>query len=976
MSANASFAVVPYGHDPIALVAEHLFGRFRAAAPVYSDFVVLVPAFEAVPYARRLLLSHAVRHGHAALLPPYIGTLDAWLNTHAGGIAPLAPVAQEALLARALGADYRSTPSMRWHFVDSALRLFDALDANADPFGASPDAFAQRVRTAYGSAEPDLTALGDEARRAHRLWQHWREYVRDTGMTRAHWRERLLAEIGATLTPAHVFIVAPLRLTQAERAWIDRLAANGAVSVFLHGQVGTAAAYHPDRVLTRLAASLNVDSGEHTAMDELARFIDSAYLPPAADTADFATRARAFARAVPQSPAQGRCQIFAARNLSQQAHAIELQVRRWWLAGKRDIAVVSLDRKLARRVRALLERAQLPLYDGAGWPLSTASAATLLARWLDTVARDFPFPLLAEVLSSPYLNLDTPGVQGVHTRKELLGVFAQALARTRVRGGLAAYMSLLNTAAPSMDARLGANSGAQLRELLMRVRSAAAPLLPLLKSAHDAATFAARLQESLARLGVAENYLADAAGFEVLAELQGLHQAAGAAAMNLHWEEWRAWLNHRLEQRRFQPAAAPQHIQLLTPAQTRAQRFDAVVIAGTSSDALAGTDAAIPFFNDSVRAQLGLTTTIDQRNEQLYDFRRLVAASDSVLITYPLADESARPLSASPWVERLQTFHELAYGDDLGAHEVAALAELPPTWIAAHEPVAALPTESTQPAPAVPPGLLPTQLSAAGYQQLLDCPYQYFVTRTLRVQAREDLMRDLAKADYGERIHRILQAFHVGHSGLPGPFPEPLTAQNEAQARVLLRTIAEATFAGDVKESFYAYAWLHRWYEMEDAYLAWQRERAQAWQLHSGELQLQTRWHDMVLLGRVDRIERNADGEFAILDYKTGALPGGDALASGESSQLAFYALLAQTLGPVREVRLLGLDRRIRYSSVLADDTLTAQVAGVRERIVSMMTALRAGAPLPALGQEATCRHCNVRALCRKHWWDAAGSAL
>jgi len=44
--------------------------------------------------------------------------------------------------------------------------------------------------------------------------------------------------------------------------------------------------------------------------------------------------------------------------MEQEAQAADVQVRRWLLAGKTSIAVVVQDRLVARRLRALLERAQ------------------------------------------------------------------------------------------------------------------------------------------------------------------------------------------------------------------------------------------------------------------------------------------------------------------------------------------------------------------------------------------------------------------------------------------------------------------------------------------------------------------------------------------------------------------------------------------------------------------------------------------
>src|SRR5690606_5726489 len=85
-----------------------------------------------------------------------------------------------------------------------------------------------------------------------------------------------------------------------------------------------------------------------------------------------------------------------------EARAVDLQIRRWWLAGHRRIALVTEDRKLARRVRALLARAGLALNDTVGWALSTTSAAAALERWLEAVEESFRASPLLDVLKSPF----------------------------------------------------------------------------------------------------------------------------------------------------------------------------------------------------------------------------------------------------------------------------------------------------------------------------------------------------------------------------------------------------------------------------------------------------------------------------------------------------------------------------------------------------------------------------------------------
>ncbi len=105
------------------------------------------------------------------------------------------------------------------------------------------------------------------------------------------------------------------------------------------------------------------------------------------------------------SPATERLAVLDAAEAEPEARAIELQVRIWWLEGKRNIGIVTNDRKLARRVRALLERANILIQDAAGWRLSTTSAAAALIRWLDCIESNFFYGSLLDLLKSPFLHL-------------------------------------------------------------------------------------------------------------------------------------------------------------------------------------------------------------------------------------------------------------------------------------------------------------------------------------------------------------------------------------------------------------------------------------------------------------------------------------------------------------------------------------------------------------------------------------------
>ncbi|VAW95623.1 hypothetical protein MNBD_GAMMA19-564, partial [hydrothermal vent metagenome] len=280
--------------------------------------------------------------------------------------------------------------------------------------------------------------------------------------------------------------------------------------------------------------------------------------------------------------------------------------------------------------------------------------------------------------------------------------------------------------------------------------------------------------------------------------------------------------------------------------------------------------------------------------------------------------------------------------------------------------------------------LLPTHLSASGYQQLINCPYQFFAARCLQLEAPDSIREMLAKADYGERVHLSLQAFHENVHDLPGPFNTTITRENKPAAIKCLNEIAAAVFARDLEDNFLHRGWLRRWQEMIPAYIEWQLERQQQWRVKSTELNV-TREHGQITLrGRLDRIDAGTDGDSGapiagIIDYKTGSIPKNADVLSGESVQLPFYALLAEHISSktITQVEYLALDTAtkkgatpmVRAMGTLETETLGTLVQNTAARLDLLVNQMTTGTPMPAWGDEATCGYCQMSGICRRETW-------
>ena len=184
--------------------------------------------------------------------------------------------------------------------------------------------------------------------------------------------------------------------------------------------------------------------------------------------------------------------------------------------------------------------------------------------------------------------------------------------------------------------------------------------------------------------------------------------------------------------------------------------------------------------------------------------------------------------------------------------------------------------------------LRPQKLSASGYNSLVACPYQFFATRMLGLSELNELSDMPEKRDYGDWLHQILAIFHTR-----------LHEVTVAERPALLREISDQVFGLALDKSAAALGYYARWQKAMPAYLEWLAEReAQGWHFVLGEEKFEKvlRWDDgeIILHGRVDRMDENAAGERAVLDYKsTNQTALRDKLKQGEDHQLPFYGLLS-----------------------------------------------------------------------------------
>ena len=790
-----------------------------------------------------------------------------------------------------------------WEICAELIALFDELNERDIGLPEEEAELLDRLERAYDARGSGL--LRFEAEVVHRLWR-----AEASGPPGRHAAMAMaLAQLAAASTTP-LFMVCEGELRPTETAFCRAWAARQAVTVF-----------QPLR---------------DVADSPLMRLLNYAWPPGKEESPPLAGRAEAARADFADSPLTGRLRLVAAASLEEEAEAVAAAVRRWLGTGRQRIALVAADRVAARRARALLERDGILVQDETGWKLSTTRAAALVDAWLEVVATDAYHRDLLDLVKSPFLFGDWSEAQRLAGLMQL----EEGLARHNLAYGLGRYEAVL--------AREPGRSEAV--DMLKRI-TAARQRMPW--GGASAADWLAGLRRAFHDLGAIPGLERDEAGATLLELMHARHEELSAVPTRLTFGEWRDWLNRELESATFVDRSIESPLVMTHLAATRLRRFDAAILIGADRDNLAPMSSRAVFGNQAVRSDLGLSLPAEAEARLRDDLAGLIVSCGEVTATWQIVRGDEANL-ISPELGLLSVLHGRAWGDDLVVRPVAA----PMT---AAGPDAGQGTAMPRPAA---PQRVPLQLSASAYASLMACPYQFYARYMLGLGEAEEVREALEKRDYGEFVHRILLRFHAAHAQLSGKADEALLADLEA--------ISREVFAPAIEENFLEHAWQSRWLKCLPGYIAWQKAReADGWRYVGGELKRERSLSladggELVLHGRLDRLDRRADASEAVLDYKTQDAQGlKRRLAEpSEDVQLACYALLQG--GQVSEAAYVALDSEKPAGLPLPEVQEMARAQGAR--LTAVIDALRLGVGLPAHGVDAVCTWCEVRGVCRRDY--------
>ncbi len=917
-----------------------LLEQFKSSLPRLNSVTIFLPNSSTAQDFRAELLRQIKNSGHSAVIPPWIGTLKEWINSNITLPDPSCTIISEQARRLMFIEALEQHPDLfneenKWQVSLSLLKLFDEMNLHHASVSESSEEWLNTVQKAY-NIEQSHSQLQQEAKLIHTLWHAWHQQL----------------QANSLLDSSSAYVI---RLHEATHQLPDN---------FYSYSLSNEQLLPCEKQFIQLLADLNQCLAiEQTDSDKnyTQQFLQQAF---AYDEAPLKNRVENFKsqkhdQTLPFS-------IYASKEIENEACAIDLQIRQWLLAGTKNIGIVSEDRRLSRRLRALLERADVPVQDISGWSLATTSAAAVLERWLECIEEDFDYRPMLDFLKSHFVSLDDD-------RDELLNnvyrLEKDVIQHEGIARGLSRYKKHLHYRLKRLE-HWPKDSYQKVVALLDQLEQNAESLTTLYhsKKSHHLNVFLDTLLDNLKQLGLEQTFSQDPAGMRIIQTLGDMKHSLNYSNPELQWSDFRAWLGLSLEEHMFSPQTEASPVQLMTLEQAQLKSFDALVIAAADRQFMPGSLPSSPFFNQSARKSLGLTIWEEHSTQKLQYFQQLLGNTKKTLITYKSENEG-EAIPASPWIEALENFHLLSFDRSLKNNNLAEL-------LTTHCGVMIcdtdnLPEQAKQAAANAPNDLSPERISAGSHQRLINCPYQFFSGDMLKLKPADEISDELKKSDYGERVHLALQALHQQVRELPTPFNEHITEDNRDKAIEHLKQTSSIIFNTDLENNVLHRSWLHRWLKHIPSYIDWQIEQQKNWSIHSAEENMEKSLGPSTrIFGRLDRIDKN-NNEHCLIDYKTGKSASQSDVDSGENIQLTTYALLDEAATNIIYLTLDDPKNKIKKGAELSGDALELLKNDVLDRLTTILSMIQQKKELPAWGDTTTCSYCNFEGLCRRSSWQA-----
>jgi ATP-dependent helicase/nuclease subunit B len=531
----------------------------------------------------------------------------------------------------------------------------------------------------------------------------------------------------------------------------------------------------------------------------------------------------------------------------EEAQAIAILMRQALDVPERRVALITPDRGLASRVVAQLKRWNIDADDTAGRPLPQTAAGRLLLLLAEVLAEDAaPVPLVA-LLTHPLVRKGDARAAWLENARKL----DLELRGPRLSPGLAPL------AAKAAEKKLG--------EWWAEVE---AILAPLLASGADERDLADQLDLLLtaAEALCGDEIWAGADGRALASFIEELRDAARQVPTLLDPRELHAMLKDAMDRVAVRPPwGGHPRVAIYGLLEARMARADLVICGGLTEGVWPASATPDPLLPPAVLRALGVPGADFRIGLAAHDLAAALGAPE-VVLSWALRDQGA-PVIPSRFVLRIKAM----LGDQAKDHQEKVALDF------------ARQIDLADPAPRYPrPKPVPSakqrkvDISVTGLDRLRGDPYQFYANSILRLKKLDGLDEEPSAAWKGIAVHDILEAWHK-QGGQPGELVNVARDKlNKMSSHPLMRALWQPRLLS-------ALDWIDK-AVVEQKGLGREVLKSEEW----GAMSVK----GIRIQGRADRIDRQADGTLAIVDYKTGIPPSRRMVKDGYSLQLGLIGLM------------------------------------------------------------------------------------
>ncbi len=536
-------------------------------------------------------------------------------------------------------------------------------------------------------------------------------------------------------------------------------------------------------------------------------------------------------------------------------------------------ALITPDRKLARRVVNELARFGIEADDSAGLPFHATPQGSLLRLTLEAALFPGDPVVIASVLKHPLASFGLS--------QESLQPAAAIIEAFALRGGTGGLD--ISSLASVLDERLQQAKNDKHRanwkpmpdeaalmqafDLTHRIQQALEPLAGafISQDSTDRSRTDRHLSDWAERTGkvleaVATSESGEArllwegeAGEKLYKLLRGVAETEADFCVPGH--EWANIANALMAGEAVKPRSMRHpRVFIFGTLEARLQQVDTVVLGGLNEGVWPGKTTNSPFLSRSMKMTFGLEPPERRTGQIAHDFQ-MANGIRKVIYSRSLRQDGA-PAVASRFLQRL-----LAICGDEVSGEMRRRGKVFLRYCELVDHTARRPP-ATRPEPFPPLDLVPSRYSFSDVGRLRRDPYAIYARKVLRLDPVDAFNADPGFAERGTIYHAIVDVFvKAGHDAAA------------PDAWLKMKSIADEQFSAAGLPPHIEAVWRIRFDDVARSFLKWQSKRQEEVAKTFTELRGEMALADgLVLSGvadRIDLIEDRAD----IIDYKTGSSP-------------------------------------------------------------------------------------------------------